>query len=90
MEEIAIVRRLLNHRGVEGVPVRPPLLVGVVAIYETGEEGLVGGGGEERVRVFVECEGEGDGGEDDVEFCLRVVVSLGGFVRGVRLREWKG
>lgn len=80
MEQIAIMRRLLDHIGMQRIARDPALSVAAIAIDHAREQGL-GGLVAGRVREFVDGEGERDEGEGDVEAFLcchtgRHVVSL--------------
>ena len=71
------MRRLLDHSRVHRVPPRPVLAPGVVRVDEACEPRVRGFGG---AREFVKREGEGQGGECEVETALW----------GCQSRKWMG
>ena len=73
LEQIAIMRRLLDHHRMQGIPLRPPLPVLAIAIDNAREDRLRGIGGRavRRARDLVQREGERDRAERDVEAALR-------------------
>ena len=72
LEQIPITRRLLDHRRMQRIPRRPPLLVLTIAIYHPGENRLRSLGGRTVCRAgeFVDAEGEGEDAQGDVESAL--------------------
>lgn len=72
LEEIPIMRRLLNHSRMQSIPSRPSLLVLTVAVDDAREKRL-GGVGRRSVRragEFVDGKGERNEAEGDVETTL--------------------
>jgi len=78
MEQIPIMRRLLDHRRMQRIARDPTLPIVTVAVDQAGEEGLRGlvarvvGG----VRELVYGEGEWEEGEADVESFLEPALSI--------------
>ena len=72
LEQIPIVGRLLHHARVQRVARHPPLLEGAVAANEARQPRLRGsrGGVVAAAGELVQREGEGEGGEGDVEAAL--------------------
>lgn len=72
LEQIPIMRRLLDHGRMHRIPRRPPLLVLTIAIDHPGEDRLRGLGGRTVCRAgqFVDAEGQGEDAQGDVESAL--------------------
>lgn len=72
LEQIPIMRRLLDHARVQCIPVRPTFLIACELIDDACEERLggIGGAAVRGAGEFVESEAEGEGREGEVETAL--------------------